>query len=310
MKILHHIAILLATATIALSAPPTTAPPNIAQLEASLAIREQRANLLREELKALDGRIEARVDALIDALRSIADSKDSRSKVARMKEQTIEALKRNIDYYRNKRAALQEELRRPTINLTEEQKRRGISVFDAHIEKRVAQILELQKSLPTHKDYDRYKATGTNWYGTNYELNADYEQNQRLTAVTNRQRRQTEDGLRKSIERLEQNNRGLRSQMTAAPARAKELSAEIAKNDTLIAERRKQIGVTLAPVQTPTRQIGQKEAADLDKALNTAVADLRRDFSTLFARYNALIPELSAANNLRAAIAAAKVKAR
>lgn len=310
MKTIHHLTILLLAATTALAAQPSAAAPNIAQWEAVLAAREQRATLLRDELKAIDGRIEARVDALVDALSSIADSKDSRSKVARMKEHNISALQRNLEYYRNKRATLQEELRRPTVNLTEEQKRRGIAVFDARIEKRVAQILKLQKSLPTHKDYERYESTGSSWYGTTYGVNEDYEQNLRLTGVTNRQRRETEAELRKSIAYLDQKTRTLRAQMDAAPysARSKDLAAEIAKNETLIAERRKQIGIALAPIETPTKQIGQKEAADLDRALNTAIADLRREFTTLFARYNALIPELTAINNTRAAIAAAKAK--
>ena len=98
--------------------------------------------------------------------------------------------------------------------------------------------------------------------------------------------------------------------MDAAPyaARSKDLAAEIEKNEALIADRRKQIGIALAPVETPTKQIGQKEAADLDRALNIAIADLRREFNTLFARYNALIPELTAINNTRAAIANAKAK--
>jgi hypothetical protein len=312
MKNIRHLTILLLTASAAFAAQPVGAPATIAQWEAALAAREQRVTLLRDELKALDGRIEARVDSLVGALRSIGDSKDSRTKVARMKERNIDALQRNIEYYRNKRAALKEELRRPTLNLTEEQKRRGIAVFDAHIEKRIAQILELQRSLPTHKDYARYNTTGSNWAGTTYSVNDDHYQNLQLTGVTNRQRREIEEGLRKSIDRLDQNNRGLRTQIDAAPyaGNAKDIFAELAKNDALIAERRRQLATALSLVETPTRAVGVREAGDLDRALNIAIGELRREFTTLFARYNALIPELCAVNFTRAAIAAAKVKAR
>jgi chromosome segregation ATPase len=87
--------------------------------------REQRVNLLRDELKSLDARMETRVDSLVDALTAIGDSKDSKTKVARMKEKTMTALNNSINYYQNKRASMQEELRRPTLNLTEEQKRRA-----------------------------------------------------------------------------------------------------------------------------------------------------------------------------------------
>jgi cell division protein FtsB len=166
----------------------------------------------------------------------------------------------------------------------------------------VAQILQLQKSLPTEKDYDRYKASGSNWTGTSYELNEDYVQNKKLTAVTNSQRKEITEGLRKSIARLEQQNRTLQSK--GAPAE------EIQKNEALIAERKKQLAVALAPVETPTKQIGGKEAADLDKALNTAIADLKDEFTTLFSRYHTLVRELSSLNRKKDYLAAAKAKAK
>ena len=294
MKI-HPIHIL--AATILATAQPcihaAAAPPTAAQYEAALAAREQRTALLRDELKALDTRIEGRVGSIIGALQSVGDSKDSKTKVARMKEQTIEALKKNIGYYQTKRAALQEEMRRPTLRLTDEQKRKGIAVFDERIEKRVAEILAVQKSLPAHKD------TGENRNGTTYAVNEDHRQNQRVTAYTNSQRKEVEDGLRRSIARIEQQNRALKT--ANAPAE------EIAKNDALLAERRRQLATALSPAATPTHEIGQKEALDLDKAMQTAIGELRKDFTTLFARYSAYLQELSAVNQTRDALAATKM---
>ena len=153
----------------------------------------------------------------------------------------------------------------------------------------------MQKSLPTEQDYDRYEATSVGWYGTTYEASEDYRQNQRLTAHTNAQRDEVVAGLRASIARIEQQNRTLKAQN--APAE------EIAKNDG-----RRQLATALAPVETPTRAIGSKEATDLDKALKTEIADLNRDVTTLFARYQALIQEVSAVNAARAGLAAAKAK--
>jgi hypothetical protein len=312
MKInrLLTLAIVAVIAGTSLHAAP--APPSTAQWEATLTAREQRANLLRDELKALDSRIEGRIDKIVDALRAIGDSKDSRTKVARMKEQTIEALKKNIGYYQSKRAALQEELRRPTLRLTEEQKRKGIAAFDERMEKRVAQILAVQKSLPGHKDYERYKVTGNDWYGATYAVNEDHRQNKRLTSHTNSQREEIERELRRSIARIEQQNRALTQQLmsslTDLPTQ-KAASVELAKNETLLAERRKQLATALTPAGTPTRDIGQKEALDLDKALQVAIGELRKEFTMLFARYSAYLQELSAVNQTRDALAAAKPKA-
>jgi hypothetical protein len=272
--------------------------PNAAQLEAVVKAREQRTTLLRDELKAQDARIEARIEAIVAGLKSITDSKDSRTKVTRLKETTIGALRKNLEYFRQKRAALVEELRRPTWRLTDEQKRRGIEVFDEHIQKRVAQILALEKSFPTEKEYDRYTATGSGWYGTTYEVNEDFKQNQRLTSRTNAQRDELIGALDQSIARLEQQNRTLKTQ--GAPA------AELAKNDALIAERRKQRAEVLLPAPTSARAVGKKEAADLDSSLRKATDELRREFTTLFARYHSLIAELSALNTARAAAAAVR----
>jgi predicted RNase H-like nuclease (RuvC/YqgF family) len=167
---IQQFAIALVTLLSAQAAAPAP-QPNAPALRQRLAAQENRVNLLRDELRAQDSRIEDRVDHIIEGLRSIGDSKDTRSKVARMKRETIDRLKKNLEYFRQQRAALQEELRRPTWNLTASDKQNAIAKIDARIEKRVAQILALEKSLPTEKDYDRYVATGSvttgsNWSGT------------------------------------------------------------------------------------------------------------------------------------------------
>jgi hypothetical protein len=290
---------------------PAPSPAHTAALRQQLAAQDNRVKLLRDELKAQDTRIEDRVDSIIQGLTAIGDSKDTRSKVARMKRDTIDRLRRNLDYFRQQRAALQEELRRPTWNLTVEEKQSAISRFDERIEKRVTQILALEKSLPTEKDYDRYKATGTTWAGTTYEVNEDYRQNQRLTAQTNGQRKETLDALDQSLQRLESQNRALQGQLalsTTSPEQGKVLSAEIAKNDALIKARRAQRVEALRPTDTATRAIGSKEAQTLDAALRKAVDELRREFTSLFALYHNIIAERSAANNTRAALAAAQPK--
>jgi hypothetical protein len=318
MQLLIRITVVTALATIAPAAsaqssatakpaaPAKGAAPapslTIPQMETAVTAHEKRTELLSSELKELDGRIEKRVASLVDALTLIGDTKDSGTKVARMKSSTITALKKNLEYYQRQRANLMTELKKPTTVLTAEQKQKAIDAVDARCERRVAQILQIQKSLPTEQDYDRYKATGSNWTGTSYELNEDYTHNKKLTAVTNAQRREITEGLRKSISRLEQQNRTLKTK--GAP------DEEIQKNEALIAERKQQLAVALAPIETPTRQIGGKEAADLDKALQTAVSDLKDEFTTLFVRFNSLIKELSSLNQKRDYLAKAKAAAK
>ena len=312
MKILGTVAILLSSLFYSLAAPPKAAGPklplqNIAQWESILAARERRVSLLRDEMEAIDAHIETRGDALIESLRSIADSNDSRSKVARMKEETIEGIRRNIAYYQSKRAALKEELRRPTLNLTDEEKDTMIAALGGRIEKRIGQILDLLKSMPTHKEYQRYKVTGSNWAGPTYASNEDYVQDKRLVAITRRLQGEIESDLRESITRLEKESDILRAQYRASNySSSRDLSAQMARNDALIEERRAQIAVVRSFVTTPARRVSQKEAVDFDRERNNTATALRRDFEYLFALYNNLIPELSNINDTRAAIAAAK----
>jgi len=122
--------------------------PTVEQLKSWIALRQPRVALLRDEVKQIDARIESRLDAIIGTLKSIADTKDSGTKVARMKEDTGKRLMKTVAYYDNKRAAMKEELRSPRLRLTEEEKRRIIAVLDAKIQKRTQQILELHKSMP------------------------------------------------------------------------------------------------------------------------------------------------------------------
>jgi uncharacterized protein YkwD len=280
--------------------------PTVEQLQSWVGLRQQRVDLLRAEIQQSDARIETRIDGIVDALKMVGDSKDSQTKVARLKEDTGKRLAKTIDYYDQKRAALKEELRNPRLQLTDEEKRRLIAVFDARIEKRIQQILALHKSMPAHQDYERYRATGSNWWGTTYERNEEYEQNVRLTSRSNAQRDALIKQLDESIARLDRQSRALKSQLAAAtdPLQRKTLSDEAARTDALIAARRQQRLETFKPSDFALHTVALKEAMDMDKALQSAANELRRDFTTLFERYNTYLAELSTLHAAEAALAA------
>ena len=295
------LALLPAAALTAQAASPDT---NV--LKAQIDARDKRADLLLDEIRSADSRIEDRIDELLRVLRSVGDSKDSRTKVARMKEQTIDALQKNLQYFDQRRASLLQELRNPRVNLTEDEKRRAITKFDERIDKRVRQILDLGKSLPTHKDYEQYKSVGSAWYGATLIENEDYKQNKRLTAHTNTQRDEIIKELRRSIDRLDRQSRTLHTQIQAATtdAQRKALADEIARNDSLAKTRHAQLVETLTPSETPTRPISGKEAQDLDATLRKSIEDLQREFTSLFQRYFSYVTERSAVNTAKAALEA------
>lgn len=287
--------------------PAQTTAPSVKQLKSWVAARQQTVDLLREEIKQTDARIESRLDALVEALTAITDSKESRTKVARMKEATGKRLLKAIDYYQQKRTSLRQDLLNPAAVVQRREREQLIALFDSRIEKRTRQILALHKSMPSHQDYERYEATGSSWQGTQYKLSEDYAQNRRMTSHLDLQRKSLVRQLDGSIARLDRFGRELRSQLSATsdPAQQKERAAEIAKNDALIAERRKQRLEVLRSPGEAGRSVGSKEAADLDQALQKATDELRRDFDILFSRYNTYMAELTKLRATEATLASA-----
>jgi hypothetical protein len=249
-----------------------------------LQAREQRVALLHDEITELNARLESRLDRIIDALAHVADSKNSRTKAARLNEDTIKSLTLNLDNYGRGRAALREELRLPALQLTAKQKQKILAALDARIEQRIAQILALLKSFPSHQGNDQ-----------------DFRQNQRMATHTDQMREKVIASLQQSMARLQKENR------TLAAISAEGVDGERARNNRLLDERRKQLAETLENHPTTEgRAAGQKEALDLDQALGRASEELRRDIALLFARYNAYLPALAEANLAREQLAAAK----
>jgi hypothetical protein len=60
----------------------------------------------------------------------------------------------------------------------------------------------------------------------------------------------------------------------------------------------------MTPSGTSTHTVALKEATDMDRALQTAVTDLRNEFTTLFQRYNTYLGELSSLHATELALAA------
>jgi hypothetical protein len=81
------------------------------------------------------------------------------------------------------------------------------------------------------------------------------------------------------------------------------LSEELAKTDAFMDERRKQRIEILTPSTTATHTVGLKEATNMDNAMQTAIRELSREFTTLFQRYNTFLNELSALHVTEAALA-------
>jgi hypothetical protein len=153
-------------------------------LRRHIEMRERRLAELTEEISTLANRTDTRIGELVTLLSGIRDSQQSRHNVSQIKAQAVQGLRRMIETYRRERREVAERLRtdrsRPMEALN-----RDIDLIDARIEKRVADIIELTRSIPTRENIDRIETTGygsTNFWGGWYEntrVSEDWRQNRR-----------------------------------------------------------------------------------------------------------------------------------
>jgi hypothetical protein len=287
---------------------PPPAPPQSAYLAGLVHSREQRVTLLLSEIKETDKRIEERIDTVVDGLTRIQDSRDSGTQVARLKAETMTALVKNIETFKRKRAALVKEMQRATLRITIAQKKKIIDIFDTRIEKRVAQILALQKSYPTYEESDRYQAVSGGDDGPYFVQNEAWKQNRRMSQQTDSQREKVIAGLKKSIARLESQKNLLKGRAAASkiPLEVQMINDEITRIDGLIVERRAQVAEIYEGTSGAGRKVSQREAADLNKTMDEAQVSLQRDINTLFLRYSQFLTAVSDLDAARTAAAAKK----
>ncbi|MEO6847148.1 MAG: hypothetical protein ABI254_07810, partial [Chthoniobacterales bacterium] len=164
-----------------------------AAVNTPLQAREQRVNILAQEIKSTDALIERRIDLIVEKLSALVDSKESRAQISEIKKQTIEGLTKTMEQCQRRRAALVEEIRNPRLNLTTEQKQEIMSVLDTRIEKRIDQILTLQKSFPDASEAGKYR-TGNTGYSNDWVAHkAAMHQNTRMLGQSDTLRRQVSD---------------------------------------------------------------------------------------------------------------------
>lgn len=261
---------------------------SVANLETHIAQRETRLAEWGRDIVELDGRIEKRVDELVKMLAGLRDSQDSRSAVTKLKKDAIESLKAGIDRYVQKRKEVREMVRTGETSALGD-----LGKFDQRIIKRVDQIAELTKSIPTHTDVKKYESDGGSYWNGYYQENTrisdDYRQNRRDTVASNQTRENTTKALREALERLDQRRRSLNDflanrQITDS---ARQLyTTELGQIDAY----EDHINGQLTDITTATggggKAIGMDQAHDVGRLIEDARADLREDVSRLFRAYD------------------------
>jgi hypothetical protein len=283
---------------------------SVTNLKQHLAQREARFELLKQDLLALDARVEKQIDDIVKNLASLKDSNDSRTKVANIKGDVIDALVRTIWIYRQKRVDVFEVMRKDS-NVPKEELAKTLKTFDERIGKRVAQVMELAKSFPGHQDVNKYESGGGSYYNGYYQedsrINEDWKQNRRDNTAGRVERREVLQELDKALNKNQSRQASITDALANRELSAKERALqqeELGRIDATLDNLKTQRRELALPGGGATREIGADEAHDAEQMLDDARSDLARDFSDIMRKYAALSTERTRLFDLKANLAA------
>jgi uncharacterized phage infection (PIP) family protein YhgE len=265
---------------------------SVIDLENHITQREERLAEWGQDVISLNTRIDKRVDGLVTLLTGLRDSQESKTNVTQIKKEAIEGLQRGITLYTTKRREIREMVRTGSDEALGD-----LSKIDANIIKRIDQIAELTKSIPTHKDVEKYE-NDDSYYSDGYyyesrRISDEYKQNRRDGNASDLQRKHTSEALKKGIERLKDRRRALATKLKEGQVTDSEkalyqteLGQADAYQDHLEAQLR---DVTTGGTPGGGRAIGRDQANDIENMIEDARKDLREDVSRLFRSYDQFV---------------------
>jgi hypothetical protein len=241
-------------------------------------------------------------------LAGLRDSQESRTKVTQLKKEAIEGLKRGIEMYVQKRKETRELVRTGDTAATGD-----LDKFDVRIIKRVDQIAELTKSIPTHQDVAKYESEGgdylNGYYYENTRISDEWKQNRRDTTGADQVRDETTKALRETLERLDQRRRSLADLMAnrnLTPAAKQLYMTELGQIDAY----QDHINAQLREIATTTgvggQAVGRDQAHDIENLIDDARKDLREDVARLFQSYDRFVKGRAYIEGLKENLAARK----
>lgn len=261
---------------------------SVANLEDHIKQREERLTEWGKDIVELDTRIEKRVDELVKMLAGVTDSRESRMRVSQIKKESIEGLKRGIAMYVSKRKEVSERIRTGDSSSLGD-----LSKFDERIIKRIDQITELAKSIPTHTDVAKYESSGRSYWNGYYDENSriseDWRQNRRDSLQSDKQRNDASQALRDTLQRLDQRRRSLNDllanrQITES---ARQLCyTELGQIDAYEDHLNAQLRDLATSTSTGGKAVGRDQAHDIEMLIEDSRKDLREDVANLFRAYD------------------------
>ena len=312
-------ALMLLTGTTAVAQDTETkgeqnaAAAKIVSLEKLIAAREKRATELANDMLAIDKRTEARVEAILQSLEGVTDSRDTRAKVAEVKRLAMVSLRKCTKHYEADRKATGAEIAKVNPRVSRKELFDDLGRFDARIEKRLDQVIRLTSSLQQPEDYERWSYKHESGLGKAGQLgdtqDPNFYQNRRTSKLTGKMRKHLEAEFREGIARMERENKALRNKQISPNVSAEYraiLEEEILANQDRIDAFKAKIAKVTAPEKVETTPIDRDQHDALEDLVRDMAEDLERDCDAVFRTYRELNVERKTIKNLREQLEAQK----
>ena len=179
---------------------------SVVTLKQHLAMREERLAEVAAEIRERGEATDKKIGRIVDMLTNMKDSQSSKRRVSEIKGEAVAGLKRMLDVYKRERNGIVEKIRNDD-SAPAKALMKDMDTIDKLAEKRVGQIVEIVKSMPGGEDVSKYEQDGSYEYnGIAYEnsrISEEWRQNRRDKVESEKQRREAQDALKKSIADLE-----------------------------------------------------------------------------------------------------------
>lgn len=270
---------------------------SVVTMKQHLEMRQKRFDEVMEEIRTRSQSTDKKIGELVTMLSNLKDSESSKRRVSGIKAEAIGGLKRMIEVYRNERRVIVEKLR-TDASAPAEALKKDMAAIDALAEKRVAQIVELVKSMPGGEDVQKYESAGGYYYNGFYEedtrISEAWRQNRRDRVESEKQRREVQQALEKSIADLERRQATLKAALDGGKLTAPEkeiFQQEFGYVMNLVSQRKAQLAEVTAPSEAASETASKGEADDLKQLFADARRDIAADFTKNLRLYHAAAAE-------------------
>ena len=276
----------------------------IPTIEKRIAERETQVVEIANDILKLHQRLDGKLDRIVTRLSGIKDSAGSGYRVSKLKVEAIGQLQTTIETFRTKRAALVADLRGGKSGLPPEIVGAEVNHLDSHVEKHIAQMLELSKSFTQDDDVEKYETvgggryydSGFGWYEESVGISDAWRQNRRDRSMDKKQRGEVIVALKESIDYCESRISSLRDALEKPELSTAErgvIQQELDPHLGMLETRRSQMDGLLVMNKPETVEVSRDVARDLEDAIRDLVDDLQRDLRLIVLKHSQLSREQS-----------------